>query len=290
MSVRGTYPGQRLAWPDKTTRNTFFNAMTNMAEGRPWNKSAQDQADEVAQAKAEQEAERKRVEFDAQSPAEPEPETDLAELDVMSDAFKTWEPAGTDGDGAGGEMPTALPRIKTIRLGPKGLAVCSHPFSDYFQKLQMDKSNPVLCSDQRITDEVTAEAFRIWALLKVTFATQINVERVNTALRNAMFDVTSKDAIFSGSKIFETFRLTEMVEKHHKESMERLEKGIRGPRKTPGPDYLLWRNDMDPAVRKKKTQELELLAETIQKFQKYGVSPNDAGRPLDPEYPDYGYD
>eukprot|EP01047_Picozoa_sp_COSAG01_P081844 COSAG01_NODE_16485_length_1233_cov_0.851852_2_plen_172_part_00 len=170
-----------------------------------------------------------------------------------------------------------------------GLTVCSHPFSDYIQRLQANKSDPVLCHPTRVKDEVNAEAFRIWALFNVMIATRMNVETVATAMTNAMFDTSSKDSIFSGYRIFLEFKFSEMVTKHHQESMERLAKGIKGRRKTPGPEHMLQRNDLTLEVRRKKLQEKETLATVIQIFQRYGVQPKNDDDPFGDDA-DFGYD
>ena len=243
------YEKEVFAWASLDERDRFLVAMTNMCEGRPWNKTAEELAEQTA----------------PQPQPEPEPETEPEPEPV----------AVSDLVAMSAEEVSIAPVRVAYKIG--GDALFSPPFSSYLEALKAQPSNTALRSEETVADECRAEAFRVWSLKTAVESSKARARRVQTLASEGFQRVNSEDAPFNGFHIYSEVGLTDKMVKYFHEDISRAESGTttRQRQNVKLLSLLLQRNDENPAERKKKQENLDKLGAIMDKFSEYGIVPPD---------------
>jgi hypothetical protein len=263
-----------FAFQDREKRDKFFDACTNLAAGRAWNKTAEQQAADEAEAAAQAqrdhaaevaaaaaqlendrlEAERMAQDEEDRAPA-PEPQ-------MQSEFMPEFErPASSNAEvralqnGNGNPMHTG----SLLDIGSK-------VFRDFYDLLKANPDDPRMTAE-RIDDEVRAESFRLWSLCLVRMQTQDQIKNVQGTLNRRFFDTASATGPFSATAIYGNIGLTKMVAEY--ETSDKPEH-----KKPPGPATLLKLSDgtLSERERKKKEAQQRTLQEICGKFARSGLS------------------
>ena len=265
-----------FAFQDREKRDKFYDACINLAAGRAWNKTAEqqaaDEAEEAAEAQrrhdaevaaaalvletARLEAERMAQDEEDRAPA-PEPQ-------AQSEFMPTFErPPTTNAElqalvGGGPHNGDGNPQ-HTASL----LDIGSPKFREFYDAL---KANPDAVDAQRIEDEVRAESFRLWSLCLVRMQTSASIKNVSSELSGRFFDTASATGPFSATAIYGNIRLTTMVTDY--ETSDKPEH-----KKPPGPATMLKLSNgtlSEKDVKKKEAQQ-RTLQEIVGQFKRSGL-------------------
>ena len=260
-----------FAFQDREKRDKFFDACTNLAAGRAWNKTAEQQAADEAEAAAQTqrdhdeevaaaalqlenarlEAERMAQDEEDRAPA-PEPQMQSEFMPAFERPATTSAEARALQNGPGNPVHTA----SLLDIGSK-------VFRDFYDAL---KANPDAVDAERIEDEVKAESFRLWSLCLVRMQTANQIKNVSSELSRRFFDTASATGPFSATAIYGNIGLTKMVADY--ETSDKPEH-----KKPPGPATMLKLSDgtLSERDRKKKEAQQRTLREIVGQFERSGL-------------------
>ena len=195
-----------FAFQDRDKRDEFFDACTNLAAGRAWNKTAEQQAaDDAEIAAAALVLENERLEAERMAQAD-EDRAPAPEPQMQSEFMPAFQ-----------RPPTTNAEVRALRAGSGNpmhtaslLDIGSKVFRDFYDVLKANPNDPHMTAE-RIEDEVRAESFRLWALCLVRMQTANQIKNVSSELKRRFFDTSSSTGPFSATAIASQFGLSEMV-------------------------------------------------------------------------------
>ena len=248
-----------FAFQDRDKRDEFFDACTNLAAGRAWNKTAEQQAaDDAEIAAAALVLENERLEAERMAQAD-EDRAPAPEPQMQSEFMPAFQ-----------RPPTTNAEVRALRAGSGNpmhtaslLDIGSKVFRDFYDVL---KANPDAVDAERIEDEVRAESFRLWSLCLVRMQTANQIKNVSSELSHRFFDTASSTGPFSAMAIYGNIGLSEMVRAY--ETSDKPEH-----KKPPGPATLLKLIDGTRSERDRKKNEAQQrsLREIVGKFERSGL-------------------
>eukprot|EP01043_Picozoa_sp_COSAG02_P054719 COSAG02_NODE_6241_length_3705_cov_183.110094_1_plen_446_part_00 len=190
---------------DEDTRNEFQKACKNIIEGRYWDRSQADWDSAEQQVAAAEAA-------GALGPRpEPEPEPALLEeaqpevvpLPLRPEAFRRHETSDAELAALAGGDPTRQAFFNTM------LGYCSGVWTDFYAGLKRDPSKH---SQDRINEEVKAEAFRIWGLQYVRVWRDPQIAYFQTRLTQYFLDDSFPKSPLSALTIYGSIGIGRMVD------------------------------------------------------------------------------
>jgi hypothetical protein len=169
---------KRFCFADELERDRFAKAILNLSEGRPWDKTAEDVAEEAERLAAERAA---------------GPRQSFTVIGDGRPAFAT------------------LCEASQVRIGRADWQLLLQNGSPEFRKFYDHLQAAPWEVRHLIDDEVRAEAVRIWALQYVQFKTNLRFSAVDAELKSRLYDAESADAPFSAVSIFRSVAMANMV-------------------------------------------------------------------------------